>query len=50
MRSGEVTPVNPRKTLQKIGNGSRSVPFRDMVRLVEDFGFHLVRINGSHNA
>ena len=41
--------MNPRKTMRKIGNGSRGVPFRDMVRLVEGFGFHLVRINGNHH-
>ena len=41
--------MNPRKTLQKILNGSKNVPFRDMVRLAEAFGFRLVRVNGSHH-
>ena len=49
MPLGRVTFVNPRKTLQKIGNGSRNVPFHDMVRLVVRVWVPLVRINGSHH-
>lgn len=41
--------MNERKLLQKILSGSVNVRFSDMVRLVEAFGFHLSRINGSHH-
>jgi predicted RNA binding protein YcfA (HicA-like mRNA interferase family) len=41
--------MNPRKTLQQILAGSKSIRFADMCRLVEAFGFFLSRVNGSHH-
>jgi len=41
--------MKPRKTLEKILGGSLNVPFADMCRLVEAFGFRLSRISGSHH-
>ena len=38
-----------RKILEKILGGSKNVGFADMRRLVEGFGFQLVRVNGSHH-
>ena len=38
-----------RKVLQKIVEGSKNIRFADMVNLVEGFGFHLSRVNGSHH-
>jgi hypothetical protein len=35
--------------LEKILGGSRNVRFADMCKLVEAFGFTLVRVNGSHH-
>ena len=40
--------MNKRKLLEKILAGSKNVQFRDMMSLVEAFGFRLSRINGSH--
>ena len=37
------------KLLQQILNNSKSVSFKDMVSLVEAFGFNQARINGSHH-
>jgi HicA toxin of bacterial toxin-antitoxin, len=39
----------PQKTLAKILAGSKNIAFKDMVSLVEAFGFSLNRINGSHH-
>ena len=41
--------MNKRKLLQKILAGSKNVRFADMVSLVEAFGFHLARTDGSHH-
>jgi len=41
--------LKPRKTLEKILDGSRNIRFADMRRLVEAFGFRLARVNGSHH-
>ncbi len=42
--------MTPRKLLARLGSGGlHNVSFSDMVRLVEAFGFHLERINGSHH-
>jgi len=40
--------MNKHKLLEKILAGSKNVQFRDMMSLVEAFGFRLSRINGSH--
>ena len=37
------------KLLQQVLNNSKNVSFKDMVSLVEAFGFILSRINGSHH-
>jgi len=42
--------MTPTKLLARLGSGAlHNVTFGDMVRLVEAFGFHLGRINGSHH-
>ena len=42
--------MNRRDLLRRIRRGAvHNVSFRDMVNLVEGFGFHLERINGSHH-
>ena len=41
--------MNKRKVLAKILAGSKDVRFREMVGLVEAFGFRLSRIAGSHH-
>ena len=41
--------AKPKKTLEKVLAGSRNVPFRDFVSLVEGFGFRLSRTSGSHH-
>lgn len=41
--------MNKRKILQKALSGSKNIQFRDMMSLVEAFGFELSRINGSHH-
>lgn len=42
--------MNPKKLLKRLAQGPlRNVSFRDMVTLVEGFGFRLIRINGSHH-
>ncbi len=41
--------MNERKTLQRILSGSRNIRFAQMTALVEAFGFHLARIQGSHH-
>lgn len=37
------------KLLQQVLNNPKSVSFKDMVSLIEAFGFTLSRINGSHH-
>jgi len=37
------------KILKKILAGSRYIPFDDFLLIVEGFGFHPSRINGSHH-
>jgi predicted RNA binding protein YcfA (HicA-like mRNA interferase family) len=41
--------MNEKKLLKKILDGSKNIKFNDFIRLVEAFGFHLDRINGSHH-
>ena len=38
-----------RKILQKILAGSKNIRFSDMIKVVEGFGFHLSRMEGSHH-
>ncbi|MBK1988374.1 type II toxin-antitoxin system HicA family toxin [Sphaerospermopsis aphanizomenoides BCCUSP55] len=38
-----------RKLLDKVLSGSKNLQLDDLVTLVEDFGFFLSRINGSHH-
>ncbi|MDI9635177.1 type II toxin-antitoxin system HicA family toxin [Geitlerinema splendidum] len=37
------------KLLQQVLNNPKNVSFKDMVSLVEAFGFTLARVNGSHH-
>lgn len=41
--------MNHRKLLSKILASPANVRFADLVGLVEAFGFHLARVNGSHH-
>jgi len=42
--------MNRKKLLQRLAQGAfRNVAFRDMVALIEGFGFRLVRTSGSHH-
>lgn len=41
--------MNARKLLDKALSNPRNLRFREMVALVEAFGFRLARINGSHH-
>ncbi len=41
--------MQKRKILQKALSGSRNIRFREMMSLVEAFGFHLSRVSGSHH-
>lgn len=38
-----------RKLLQSILASAKNVSFTDFVNLIESFGFHLSRVNGSHH-
>ena len=39
-----------RKLLKKLSMGAlQNVPFSDMIKLVEAFGFRLARVSGSHH-
>jgi predicted RNA binding protein YcfA (HicA-like mRNA interferase family) len=40
--------MNKRKLLEKALSGSKNISFKEMVTLVEAFGFRLSRIRGSH--
>ena len=41
--------MKKRKILERALAGSKNIRFSDMVSLVEAFGFHLSRVNGSHH-
>ncbi len=41
--------MSKRKLLQRAAAGSKNIRFRDMVSLVEAFGFRLARVSGSHH-
>jgi len=41
--------MNKRRILDKALAGSRNISFKEMVVLVEAFGFRLSRVNGSHH-
>jgi predicted RNA binding protein YcfA (HicA-like mRNA interferase family) len=41
--------MSPRDTLDAMKRGSLNLRFRDVVRLLEELGFRLVRVNGSHH-
>ncbi len=42
--------MNRKQLLKRLTQGAlHNVAFRDMVYLVEGFGFHLVRVSGSHH-
>lgn len=41
--------MNKRKLLRKILDGSKNIRFRDMIVLVEAFGFRESRVSGSHH-
>lgn len=41
--------MNKQKLLDKALRSPHNFPFSEMVALVEAFGFHLSRINGSHH-
>lgn len=41
--------VKKRKILLKALSGSKDIRFNEMIALVEAFGFHLSRVNGSHH-
>ena len=42
--------MNRRKLLRRLTDGALgNVSFGDMINLVEGFGFHLVRVRGSHH-
>lgn len=40
--------MKPHKILEKLHSSSKNVSFRDMVKLVEAFGFAFSRTKGSH--
>ena len=42
--------MNRRRLLRRLTQGAlHNVAFGDMINLVEGFGFHLVRMSGSHH-
>ena len=41
--------MNPQKTLAKVLAGPGNIRFADLQRLVEAFGFRLLRTSGSHH-
>ena len=41
--------MNKKKLFEKIQRSSNNIRFSDVVLIVEAFGFHLSRINGSHH-
>ncbi len=41
--------MNKKKLLEKALRGSKNISFHEMTTIVEAFGFHLSRVNGSHH-
>jgi len=41
--------MNKKKLLAKALSGTKNLRFLDFVALVEEFGFRLARVNGSHH-
>ena len=41
--------MRPRKTWERIQRGSLDIPFADLLRLAQAFGFQLDRIRGNHH-
>lgn len=41
--------AGPKKTLETIKRGGANIAFRDFQRLMEELGFRLARISGSHH-
>ena len=41
--------MDKKKLLAKALSGTRNLKFQDLVALVEEFGFRLARVNGSHH-
>lgn len=41
--------MNKRKLLEKALAGSKNIRFKDMILLIEGFGFYLSRTSGSHH-
>ena len=41
--------MGAQKTLEEARGGSRNLRFRDLIRMVEGFGFRLARVKGSHH-
>jgi len=41
--------MKKQKLLEKLLRGSKNVRFDELVAVVEAFGFHLSRVNGSHH-
>ena len=41
--------MNKRKLLRKAFSSSKNIRFEEMIVLVQAFGFHLSRVNGSHH-
>lgn len=41
--------MNPRKLFRKALDRPKNLPFQDLLRLAQAFGFELSRINGSHH-
>lgn len=40
--------MNPGKLYERISSNPRNVDFRDLIRVLEAFGYRLDRVNGSH--
>lgn len=42
--------MNRKKLLKRLSGGAlKNVSFEDMINLVKGFGFHLIRVSGSHH-
>jgi len=41
--------LNTRRILERILSGSKNIKFKEIVALIEAYGFRLARINGSHH-
>ncbi len=46
---GDIVAMKKEKLLQKVLSSTKNVRFKEMVTLVEAFGFRLSRISGSHH-